>query len=73
VTVLTITSNLRLTDIPINIRVGPRDSGLSKPSVINVSQIFAVDKALLSERVGRLPDSLMRAVDDSQRVLLSLI
>lgn len=67
-----ITSNLRLADAPGNVRLPARGSGLSKPSVVNVSQIITVDKALLTERVGRLTPRLLAAVDDGIRLVLSL-
>lgn len=50
-----LTSNLRWADAPGNIALPARLTGLPKDSVANVSQIVAVDKALLSERVGKLP------------------
>lgn len=67
-----ITSNLRLADAPGNVRLPARGLGLSKPSVVNVSQIITVDKALLTERVGRLTPRLLAAVDDGIRLVLSL-
>lgn len=38
-----------------NVLLSPRLTGLSKESVANVSQIVSLDKALLTERAGRLP------------------
>jgi mRNA interferase MazF len=67
-----ITSNVRLADAPGNVRLPARGSGLSKPSVVNVSQIITDDKALLTERVGRLTPRLLAAVDDGIRLVLSL-
>lgn len=67
-----ITSNLRLADAPGNVRLPARGLGLSKPSVVNVSQIITVDKALLTERVGKLTPRLLAAVDDGIRLVLSL-
>jgi len=67
-----ITSNLRLADAPGNVRLPARGLGLSKPSVVNVSQIITVDKALLTERVGRLTPRLLAVVDDGIRLVLSL-
>src|SRR5579864_2311430 len=52
VVVEVITSNLELAEAPGNVLCLKRDSGLPQDSVINVSQILAVDKSLLSERVG---------------------
>ena len=50
-----LTSNLRWADAPGNVSFSPRLTGLPKDSVANVSQILALDKGLLTERVGKLP------------------
>jgi mRNA interferase MazF len=50
-----LTSNLRWADAPGNVALSARLTGLPKDSVANVSQIVAVDKGLLTERVGKLP------------------
>ena len=67
-----ITSNLVAAEAPGNVLVQPRQSGLPKTSVVNVSQILTLDRQLLSERVGQLHPSLMRAVDEGLRLLLDL-
>ena len=67
-----ITSNLRLAGAPGNVQIPARGSGLSKPSVVNVSQMITIDKAFLTERVGRLSPRLLAAVDDGLRLALSL-
>lgn len=67
-----ITSNLRLADAPGNVRLSPHDSGLPKPSVVNVSQIAAVDKAFLTEQVGTLASQVMKRVDEGLRLVMSL-
>ena len=41
--VAAITSNLLIADAPGNLRLSKTDSGLSKPSVVNVSQIVTLD------------------------------
>lgn len=50
-----LTSNARWANAPGNVLISSGLSGLSKDSVANVSQIVAVDRDLLTERVGRLP------------------
>jgi mRNA interferase MazF len=50
-----LTSNLRWADAPGNSRLSARLTGLPKDSVANVSLIVALDKALLTDRVGKLP------------------
>ncbi len=70
--VAVITSNLALAEAPGNIRIGKTESGLSKPSVVNVSQVLTIDKALLTDRVRPLPPETMMHVDNGLRLALSL-
>jgi len=67
-----ITSNLRLAQAPGNVQLPTRGAGLSKPSVVNVSQVITIDKSFLTERVGRLNPRLLAAVDEGLRLALSL-
>ena len=67
-----ITSNLRLADAPGNVRLPARGTGLTKPSVVNVSQIITVDKSFLTERAGRLNPQLLAEIDDGLRLVLSI-
>lgn len=50
-----VTSNLKWGLAPGNLRLSVRLTGLPKDSVANVSQIIALDKDLLTDRVGKLP------------------
>jgi mRNA interferase MazF len=52
-----LTSNLRWADAPGNVLLPARTTGLPKESVANVSQIVTLDRAVLTERVGKLPRS----------------
>lgn len=49
-----LTSNIRWADAPGNVALAARATRLAKDSVANVSQAVAIDKALLTERVGKL-------------------
>jgi len=49
-----LTSNLKWAEAPGNVLFTQRDTGLSKPSVANVSQLVTVDQTTLSDRVGKL-------------------
>jgi mRNA interferase MazF len=49
-----LTSNLNWADAPGNALLTARSTGLRKDSVANVSQIVALDKTILTERVGKL-------------------
>lgn len=70
--VAVITSNLALADAPGNVRIAKSDSGLSGPSVVNVSQILTVDRQLLTHRVRALPAMAMQKVDEGLRLVLGL-
>ena len=62
-----LTSNLRWADAPGNVLLTARATHLPKDSVANVSQIVALDKSILTERVGRLSpakvDLLLSGID----------
>ena len=70
--VAVITSNLALADAPGNVRVAKAESGLSKLSVVNVSQVLIIDKALLMNRVRPLSVETMQRVDNGLRLALGL-
>ena len=50
-----LTSNVKWANAPGNVLLSPRLTGLPKDSVANVSQVVTLDKALLTDRIGRLP------------------
>ena len=72
VVVLIITSTLELAQAPGNVRVSRSDSGLPKPSVINVSQIYTIDKRRLTHRVKTIPAQVMEAVEMGMKLVLGL-
>jgi mRNA interferase MazF len=55
--VVPLTSNLRLVAAPGNAMLPSTETGLPKDSVANVSQIVAIDRTLLTERVGRVSET----------------
>jgi len=70
--VAAITSNLRLSEAPGNVQLSTRQSGLSRSSVVNISQILTLDESFLTEKVGRIPPEKLRNVDEGLRLVLSL-
>lgn len=72
VIVAVITSNLKLASAPGNVRIARSDTGLNKPSVVNVSQLLTVDRNLLQGRVRALPAAIMQQVDDGLRLAVGL-
>jgi mRNA interferase MazF len=72
VVALALTSNLKLSEAPGNVRLPAKKSGLPKDSVVNVSQIITLDKQVLSDPCGKLGADFMGAVDDGLRLVLAL-
>lgn len=54
VVVCALTSNLKRARAPGNVLLESGEGGLPRQSVVNVSQIFTVDKGALTERIGNL-------------------
>ncbi len=69
---MAITSNLRLASAPGNVGLPKDKSGLSKDSVVNVSQITTLDKDSLTEPIGSLDKLAMQQVDEGVRLVLSV-
>jgi mRNA interferase MazF len=67
-----ITSNLRVAAAPGNVLLRANESGLSKDSVINVSQIVTLDKFTLDERIGQVTARTLEQVEDGLRLVLDL-
>ena len=57
-----LTSNLRWAEAPGNVSLTARLTRLPKDSVANVSQVVALDKSLLADRVGRLPRAKLELI-----------
>jgi mRNA interferase MazF len=60
--VAAITSNLRLGEMPGNVRLRKGEAGLPQPSVVNVSQLRTVDRSRLSERIGAVGDDRLAQI-----------
>jgi mRNA interferase MazF len=72
VLVAVITSNLALAQAPGNVRISKSDSGLSKASVVNVSQVLTIDRQFLTDRIGALPGRKMNSVNQGLKLVLSV-
>jgi mRNA interferase MazF len=67
-----ITSNLSRAHAPGNVSLNAGAAGLSKPSVVNISQVYTVDKAELEERIGELPPGAVQAIRKGLGLLLDI-
>jgi len=72
VVAVAITSNLRLSDAPGNVKLPVKASGLSKESVVNVSQVITLDKQFLTDMVGEVSRQVMQQIDEGMRLVLAL-
>jgi mRNA interferase MazF len=57
-----LTSKLRRADAPGNVGLDEGEAGLPRKSVVNVSQIFTIDKSELTEKIGSLSELRVREV-----------
>ena len=57
-----LTSNLRWAEAPGNVLLASKVTGLPKDSVANVSQLVTLDKASLTDRVGKLSKAKLELV-----------
>ena len=64
-----ITSNIERAAAPGNVALKRVDTGLPRPSVVNVSQMLTVDKTELENKVGRLPGPALASVLSGLRLL----
>ncbi|MCU0238101.1 MAG: type II toxin-antitoxin system PemK/MazF family toxin [Pyrinomonadaceae bacterium] len=67
-----ITSNLRLAEMPGNVRLPKKFHSLEKESVVNVTQLFTINKEDLFEYVETLSEQKMEQIDKGLRLVLSI-
>ena len=69
---IVITSNLKRANAPGNVYLPQDETGLAKDSVANISQVITLDQDFLIEKVGDLPQHLLKEVEDGMRLILDL-
>ena len=70
IVVCALTSNFRRAAAPGNVLLDPGEANLPRQSVVNVSQIFTVDKGQLSEKIGTLSSARVREILDGMWLVL---
>lgn len=58
---------------PTNVNVSKGTAGLKEDSTILLSQIRTIDKSRLERKLGHLPVSLLREVDEAIKISLGLV
>jgi mRNA interferase MazF len=69
VVVCSLTSNLKRSNSPGNVTLKKGEADLPKKSVVNISQIFTVNKSDLSEKIGTLSKQRIAQILDGIRLL----
>jgi mRNA interferase MazF len=72
VIVAAITSQIDKAKLPTHVELAAYGNGLEKDSVVLLEQIRTIDKERLRERVVRLDEAAMRAVDAALEISLGL-
>lgn len=72
VIVVPITSNLNLAGAPGNVFLSKKQSGLSKDSVINISQVAVLDKSRIEQKVKKLSTEILKSVETGLRIVLDI-
>ena len=70
VVVCVITSNLKRAEAPGNVLLEKEEANLPRQSVVNVSQIFTVDKKDMVEKIGTLSPGRIRQILDGVQLLI---
>jgi mRNA interferase MazF len=70
VVVCPLTSNLRRAGAPGNVLLDPSEANLLQQSVVNISQVFTVDKRDLVEKIGSLDSERIREIISGINLLL---
>ncbi|MBE2199307.1 MAG: type II toxin-antitoxin system PemK/MazF family toxin [Anaerolinea sp.] len=69
VVICALTSNLNYAQVPGNVRLHKGEANLPKASVVNVSQLYTVDKRDLLEKIGTLSKERVGQILDGLRLL----
>jgi mRNA interferase MazF len=72
VVIAALTSNLRLAAAPGNVRLRRGEAGVPRSSVINVSQLYTIERTRLTARLGSIRGARLANVDFGLRLVLTL-
>ena len=69
VVVCSLTSNLNRANAPGNVLLNKGEANLPRKSIVNISQIFTVNKTDLVEKIGQVSQNRMMEVLDGLKLL----
>ncbi|OGP92509.1 MAG: PemK family transcriptional regulator [Deltaproteobacteria bacterium RBG_16_54_18] len=70
VVVCSLTSNLNRTKAPGNVRLNKGETNLPKECVVNISQIFTVNKSDLAEKIGQVSEKRILEILDGIKLFI---
>jgi mRNA interferase MazF len=68
-----ISSNMLLAKAPGNVALRKGDGGLSRASVVNVSQILTVDRAELTDRIGKVSARIIDEIRNGLQLMFERV
>ncbi|QQR79265.1 MAG: type II toxin-antitoxin system PemK/MazF family toxin [Deltaproteobacteria bacterium] len=71
VIVCALTSNMARSQSPGNVLLSKREANLTKPSIVNVTQVMTVDKSDLTEKIGTLSPKRTKEILEGIDLVLS--
>jgi len=72
VIIIPLTTNLALAEAPGNVLLEKEESGLTKDSVLVVSQLSAIDKKRLVEQSGKLDKQIIKEAEEGIKLVLGI-
>jgi mRNA interferase MazF len=72
VIIAVVTTSLRLAKMDGNVLLEPKKNGVKELSVVNVTQLYTVDKIELGDLLGTVTQEEMRRVNEGLKLVLSL-
>jgi len=70
VVVCSLTSNIKRAKAPGNVPLNKGEANLPKKSVVNISQIYTVNKSDLVEKIGRVSERKMSEILEGIKLLI---
>ena len=71
VIVCALTTNLRRAEVPGNVLLAAGEANLPRESVVNVTQVFTVDRLELGQPIGRLSRRRVREIIEGIQLVLA--
>ena len=70
VVVCALTSNIKRAEAPGNVLLQKGEANLPQKSVVNISQVFTVNKSELTERIGQVSSRRLQEILDGIQLLI---